>query len=180
MGATFPIVITINRELLLTGDNSTTLLVTSTAGGAKELTVKASKSGESPTVGIIEAIAIDSTTFRIKCEVVSGGGQQVTERGICWNTYGDPMLDDETIQYSSGGLGQYAVKMENLELSTKYYVRAYAKNIMGTGFSEVLELRTGTLVTPPSVSTVEIGSVTATTASVLGNVSDNGGAELIW
>ena len=103
----------------------------------------------------------------------------MTERGICWNTYGDPMLDDETIQYSSGGLGQYAVKMENLELSTKYYVRAYAKNIMGTGFSEVLELRTGTLVTPPSVSTVEIGSVTATTASVLGNVSDNGGAELI-
>ena len=120
VGETCPVVVTIDRELLAAGDNTTVILITSSSDGGKELTIKATKSGESPTVSILEALEIDSTTYRIKCEVVSGGGQTVTERGICWNTFGDPMMDDETIKYSSGGLGQYAIRMEHLSLSTHY------------------------------------------------------------
>ena len=93
---------------------------------------------ESPTVTILEALALDSTTYRIKCEVVSDGGQEVTERGICYNTYGDPTMDDEIMQHASGGSGQYTIRMENLELGKKYYVRAYAKNAAGIGMSETL------------------------------------------
>ena len=91
---------------------------------------------ELPTVKILETLAIDSTTYRVKCEVISGGGLDVTERGICWNTYGDPTLDDETLQHALGGLGQYTIKMENLALGKRYYVKAYAKNATGVGYSE--------------------------------------------
>ncbi len=101
---------------------------------------------ELPTVKTLDVLAItsDSTTFRIKCQVVSDGGLEVTERGICWNTYGDPTMDDETLQYN-GDLNifeAYTLRLENLTLATSYYVRAYAKNAAGTGLGEVLEFET--------------------------------------
>ena len=133
---------------------------------------------DSPLVKTLEVMALDSTTVRVKCEVVAEGGQEVTERGICWNTYGDPTLDDETKQHASGGVGQYTLRMEGLALSTKYYVRAYAKNASGIGFGEVLEFETGGSTTVPQVSTVEVSNVTSTTASCMGNVASDGGLEL--
>ena len=60
-------------------------------------------------------------------------------------------MDDQTLQHPSGGLGQYTVRMENLVLGKRYYVRAYAKNAAGVGFSEevldfVTEAPSGTSV----------------------------------
>ena len=108
---------------------------------------------ELPTVKTIDVTVIDTTVFRIKCEVLSDGGLEVTERGICWNTYGDPTLDDETMRHSNGGLGQYTIRLENLTIATRYYVRAYAINATGVGYGEVLVLET-TLVPEMSVSIV--------------------------
>lgn len=97
---------------------------------------------ESPTVKTLEMLALDSTTFRVKCEVVADGGSEVSERGICWNTYGDPTMDDETMQHATGGLGQYTIRLEHLALGKKYYVRAYAKSMSGVGFGEEMEFET--------------------------------------
>ena len=133
---------------------------------------------ESPTVKTLEVQAIDSTTFRVKCVVDADGGSEVTERGICFNTYGDPILDDETMQHTSGGMGQYTIRMENLPTNTKYYVRAYAKNGTGIGFGEVLDFKTGGETTKPQVSTVEVSGVTYNAATCLCNVSSDGGLEL--
>ena len=104
-----------------------------------ELFVTAS---ELPTVQILDVLPLDSTTFRVKCEVLENGGQEVTERGLCWNTYGDPTLDDEILQHAQGGLGQYTIRMEELALGKKYYVRAYARNATGVGLSEESEFET--------------------------------------
>jgi len=133
---------------------------------------------ESPTVKTLEVQAIDSTTFRMLCEVVADGGSEVTERGICFNTYGNPLMDDETMQYTSGGTGQYTIRMENLPTNTKYYVRAYAKNGTGIGFGEVLDFKTGGETSKPQVSTVEVNEVTYNAATCLCNVSSDGGLEL--
>jgi len=133
---------------------------------------------ESPTVKTLEVQAIDSTTFRVKCVVDADGGSEVTERGICFNTYGDPTLDDETMQHTSGGLGQYTLRMEGLPANTQYYVRAYAKNATGVGFGEVLDFKTGGETSKPQVSTVEVSSVSYNSAICLGNVSSDGGLEI--
>ena len=133
---------------------------------------------ESPTVRTIDVISIDSTTIRVTCETVSDGGVEITERGVCWNTYGNPNLDDESLTYASAGLGQYSCRINDLAHSTKYYVRAYAKNASGIGFGEVLEFETGGSTTVPQVSTVEVSNVTSTTATCMGNVASDGGLEL--
>lgn len=99
-----------------------------------------------PMVKTVGWLELDSTTFRIKCEVLSGGGQEVTERGICWNNYGEPIInDDATLSHSSGGLGQYTVLMEGLDLGKRYYVRSYAKSEAGIGYGEELAFETATI-----------------------------------
>ena len=132
---------------------------------------------QAPVVETIEVLPIDTTTVRVKCKVVSDGGVAITERGICWNTYGDPTLDDETMT-NGEGLGEYTCRINDLQMATTYYVRAYAKNSMGVGFGEEMEFRTSNPITIASVSTVEITDVTATSAICIGNVSSDGGAEV--
>jgi hypothetical protein len=140
---------------------------------------------ESPTVKTLSVQAIDSITYRVKCEVVANGGSDVTERGICWNTYGDPTLDDETEQYDhpggtipNHGIGQYTIKLENLPTSTRIFVRAYSKNDSGIGLGDTLSFRTGGNVTKPQVSTVAVSDTTYNTATCLCNVISDGGMEL--
>ena len=95
---------------------------------------------EEPMVKTLEWLEMDSTTYRIKCQVVADGGSEVTERGICWNTYGDPIPYDDSTKRYEGNVGifdEYSVRMEHLALGEKYYVRAYAKNAAGKiGYSE--------------------------------------------
>lgn len=96
---------------------------------------------EVPLVQIVEILAIDSVTCRVKCEVVDDGGSPLVERGIYWNTSGDPGVDDFTIQSDSTGLGVYTVYMEHLSLGRQYYVRAYAKNTNGVGMCSVASFK---------------------------------------
>lgn len=107
---------------------------------------------EKPTVKTLEVQAIDSTTYRIKCQVLSNGGLELSERGICWNTYGDPTLDDEVLQHSTADTGLYTIFMSQLEMGKRYYVRAYAKNASGIGFGNVLDFETEA----PTGTSVEI------------------------
>ena len=114
-------------------------------------------SSEKPTVKALEVQRIDSTTYRIKCQVVADGGTEVTERGICWNTFGDPVPTDDSLRRYEGAAGlleEYLVRMEHLASGKKYYVRAYAKNAAGkTGLSEeVLDFETEA----PTGTSVEI------------------------
>ena len=135
---------------------------------------------ESPTVKTLEVVPEDDK-FRVKCKVEADGGSDVIERGICWSKYShNPDLMDDTLRDNHGGTGQYAIPIlfENLELSTTYYVRAYAINASGTGFGDVLEFSTGGETLKPSVSTVEVIDVTSTMATCTGNVTSDGGLAL--
>ena len=131
---------------------------------------------ELPTVRTVDVISIDSTTVRVNGETVSDGGVEITERGVCWNTYGNPNLEDETSAYGSGGLGEYSCRIGGLSPSTRYYVRAYAKNASGIGFGEVLMFQTDMDATLPSVTTEQVTNITQTSAMGCGNVLSEGSA----
>jgi hypothetical protein len=77
----------------------------------------------------------DSTSIRVDCVVDDENGSRVTERGICWNTYGNPNIGDSILQDTIGGWGPYSIKMEHLIPGKTYHFLAYAKNAAGTGFS---------------------------------------------
>ena len=137
---------------------------------------------EAPTVKIVEVQASeDSTSFRIVCKVEDDGGSEVTSRGICWSaTFDHPTMNDDTISDPNGGSGEYNIDLgpEVLSSSTKYYVRAYAKNARGLGLSEPADFRTAGEITKPEVTTVEVSEVTYNSAYCLCNVRSDGGLEL--
>ena len=134
-------------------------------------------SAQAPEVKTEEVMDVTETTVRVKCDVVSTGGSDVTERGVCWSKAQEPTLDDEH-QANGAGLGMYISKLTGLDDNTTYYVRAYAKNNSGLGFGEVLTFTTSAQMHKPAVTTVEVIDVTATTAICVGNVSSDGGAEV--
>ena len=55
----------------------------------------------------------------------SGGGKNVTERGVCFSTIPNPTIDDETVPSGSGS-GTFTSILSFLGSGTTYYVRAYA------------------------------------------------------
>jgi uncharacterized protein (TIGR02145 family) len=83
--------------------------------------------------------------------VTADGGAPVTERGVCWNTTGNPSV---TGQHSSdgSGLGEFTSNIAGLTVNTTYYVCAYATNSAGTAYGEVISFTPG--VSCPGTPTV--------------------------
>jgi len=79
--------------------------------------------------------------------VTSDGGEAVTARGICWSESPLPSLADN-FTVNGDGTGVFSSQISGLEISSSYYVRAYATNSVGTNYgNEVLFTTTaGTVV----------------------------------
>lgn len=75
--------------------------------------------------------------------VISGSGFEVTERGLCWSTQQNPTIGDNKVQCGNG-LGEFIANITNLNASSTYYVRAYAINASGVGYSEERHFMTST------------------------------------
>ncbi|MDP3581989.1 MAG: hypothetical protein Q8S39_08625, partial [Ignavibacteria bacterium] len=91
-----------------------------------------------PIVTTVDPTSIFVTTAISGGNVTDWGGTEVTARGVCWNTTGNPTIDDKkTIDGS--GTGTFASAITELIKSTKYFVRAYATNSTGTGYGSVKE-----------------------------------------
>jgi len=87
-----------------------------------------------PTVIILNIIAISDTSAYVFAQVTSDGGATVTSRGVCWDTNINPTTSD-THTANGNGVGYYAVVLTGLTASTTYYVRSYAYNSMGLAYS---------------------------------------------
>lgn len=63
------------------------------------------------------------------------GGSPVTSRGVVWGTTQNPTIETNTGIITSGsGTGNFTAELTNLEVSTTYYVRAFATNNIGTTY----------------------------------------------
>lgn len=98
----------------------------------------------------------------------SGGGDKVTERGVCYNSTGTPTIDDATVPSGSGS-GTFTSILSWLEENTTYYVRAYAnkskKGVITTTYGEEKSFTTseaiyGTVtdIDGNTYTTIEIGT----------------------
>ncbi len=76
------------------------------------------------------------TSVTITSSVENNGGDEITERGIYWNTTGNaPEEGDGTKVTVNGQLGELSCELTGLE-QIKYYVRIFASNNYGTTYSE--------------------------------------------
>ena len=69
------------------------------------------------------------------------GEAAVTDRGVCWNTNGQPTIHDSKTTDGSG-TGIFTSEISGLTAGTLYYVRAYATNSFGTAYGNQMEYTT--------------------------------------
>jgi hypothetical protein len=85
---------------------------------------------------IFEPFSTDSTKTFYNAEIVSDGGQTVTERGIVLDTYANPTIASKYKVVDSGtGIGTYSASFTGLTHGKKYYARSYAINTDGISYS---------------------------------------------
>ena len=95
------------------------------------------------TTSAIPIVTLDVNSFElvssnsISCtsNVISDGGLEVTERGVCWSTLPYPTIADP--HTSDGmGTGYFHSILTDMTDNTTYYIRSYATNITETSYSE--------------------------------------------
>ena len=130
------IIATIDRNLLMGGENVTTLHVTSN-DGSKELTVKAT--GVSPIV-TLAVTEVTPTTAVLNGKLTRPGDPAYTELGFVYGTMPTPSITNGAtkISISNVQIGAFSEAVSNLTEGNTYYVRAYAKNSATTDYGSTV------------------------------------------
>ncbi len=110
-------------------------------GYGLNVSFKTTSSATIPGVTTNAITAYDQTTAVGGGNVLSDGGQTVTARGVCYSTSQNPEISD--LKTSDGfGTGEFTSNITGLNPNTKYYVRAYATNSVGTNYGSEVSFTT--------------------------------------
>ena len=168
-GATQALIVTIDRKLLKSGENSTTLHITSN-NGSKQLDLKAT----GPTLATLNTLAatnIKTTTATLNGQILTDGSPKYSERGFVYSESSMPTIDN-CIKKVTSTLTEsktYSALVTGLQKGKTYYARAYAVNGEKEAYStnEVSFTPSDAL---PQVSTQAVTNISRTT----GNATFNG------
>jgi gliding motility-associated-like protein len=94
-----------------------------------------------PTLTTTAASSVTTTSASSGGNVTNDGNQSVTSRGICWNTSPNPTTANSTTTDGSG-TGSFVSSLTSLSPGTLYYIRAYAINLIGTGYGSQVSFAT--------------------------------------
>jgi hypothetical protein len=107
--------------------------------------------------------------------ISSNGGSIVTVSGVVWSTTSTPTIALLTKTTNGAATGTYTSSITGLAPATLYYVRAYATNSIGTAYGPQSNFTT--LAIAPIISgTASATSITSSSASVGGTITEDGGA----
>ena len=106
---------------------------------------------------------------------ISSGGGSVTARGVCWDTSNNPTVSLTTKTVDGTGVGSFSSLLTGLTANTIYYVRAYATNEKGIAYGTQVIFTTNP-ISIPTITTKSVSSITTTTATSGGYITDDGGA----
>ena len=133
-----------------------------------------------PTLSTTAASDIASTTTTLNGNITSDGGAEITARGFVYATSNTDLTigttDVTNVIVSGTDLGVFNERITGLTESTKYYYRVYATNSVNTTYGEVQSFTT--LAVAPTVNTTAASDITATTATLNGNITSDGGAAI--
>ena len=102
---------------------------------------------QKPSVSTAAVSGITFTSAISGGTVTSEGSAGVTVRGLCWSTSTDPTTDDTKTEDGTG-TGEFTGILKGLTPETRYYVRAYATNQVGTAYGENLLFTTDKKLIP--------------------------------
>lgn len=130
-----------------------------------------------PNVTTTSANNISDITATVGGNITSDGGLSVTERGVVYSTSQNPTTASNKVS-SGSGLGVFSVTLSNLQEGTTYYVRAFAKNSIGTSYGSQVSFTTKQFFLP-EVTTSSVTNISYTSATICGNVTSDGGTAII-
>ena len=177
-----------SKYYLLVGDSSCVPVRKDFKGfGQKEidLGIIEVEGPKAPTVTTTEPKDITAEGATVGGNVTDDGRATVTERGICYSEKQYPEVSDKHIVIGKG-LGDFRDVLEGLESNTRYYVRAYAINRVGTSYGEQMSITTLSGLPVVETSLYSYGGIfdfnsskfTSLNYTIQGNVSDNAGSEI--
>ena len=177
-GGTQGVIVNIDRSLLESGENVTTIHVTSNNGN-KQLTVKATNATVLPTLNTLETTNITSSSAVLNAEILTSGVPSYSERGFVYALESNPTLENTIAQLTAKVTEEnlYSATVTGLELGEEYYVRGYAINEAGVAYSTnqvkvVPQMVLASVMTKP-VSNINPDSGSAT-AQFNGTIVDEG------
>ena len=124
-----------------------------------------------PTVTTTSASGVTTTGATLGGNVTNVGTPAYTERGVVYATTQNPTTSSIKVPVSGTGTGAYSTNVTGLNSGTTYYVRAYAINSVGTAYGAQVSFTTLNL---PTVTTTAASNITATGATLGGNVTNVG------
>jgi hypothetical protein len=129
---------------------------------------------EPPVVTTDSVTNILTTSARCGGNVISGGSDSVSARGVCWSMLPGPNLTDAHTSDGSG-VGSFTSQLTALTPDTLYYVRAYAVSTAGIAYGNEKSFTTAQMPGPPVVITTHISGISQFAAHGGGNVTSDGG-----
>ena len=91
------------------------------------------KDYEIPTVSTSDISNLNAISATCGGSIIDDGGLTVSAKGVCWSTSQYPTISDShTID--NDGAESFTSSITGLIENTKYYVRAYATNSIGTNY----------------------------------------------
>jgi len=131
-----------------------------------------------PSVVTASVSEITQNSAMIRGMIAAGGGAEVTACGFCWSTSQDPSISDNKT-FAGKELGAFSNLLTGLTPNTTYHVRAYATNREGITYGEDLTFHTNQSPPlpqelPATLTTMDVFTITSTTASSGGIITDNG------
>ena len=132
-----------------------------------------------PTLTTTAASSITKYAASAGGTITSNGGSVITASGICWSTTATPTISNSKTTDGTTS-GTFTSSITGLTAGTTYYVRAYATNAIGTSYGSVQSFTTLSTSSnnPMLASTTTATSITANSAMLGGNVTDEGATQV--
>ena len=149
-------------------------------GYSKVLIVK-TDAAKTPVLSAVTQKEFSTNSVTVEAQVKDAGTTAVTKAGFCWSaTNTTPTTEDTsndlTAQLANGN-STFSASLDNLDLSTTYYVRAYATNEQGTSYSEVFTFKTAE-AKAPVLSAITKKASTNFSVTVEAEITDKGTSEV--
>lgn len=129
----------------------------------------------SPNVTTAPVSGIASTSATAGGNLVSDGGNTITEKGVCYSTTANPTIADTKVTVAGTATGNFSANLTGLTASTTYHVKAYAINSKGTSYGADETFTTATVTGAPNVTTTPVNTIATTAAIAGGNLVSDGG-----
>jgi hypothetical protein len=124
----------------------------------------------------VEIATVTSSSVNLSGNATADNGSAITSKGIVWDVFPNiPNISYNRINYGTG-TGSFSVPLTGLAPGTKYNFAAYAINVNGESYGDVLNFTT--LAVKPTVSTTDPSGLAPTSVIIGGDVTNDGGSPI--